>query len=247
MVIYLKAFTSFLTFIISYGFGYIPIKYKNQAHEKKSFNHINLFADGIFVGIALLHLLPDALHHAHHIHIKHHIIYLVFFTTIVFFATIPLLLEKIFNESHPPKLHAKIFFILLSIHALLEGFCLGVTKHFETTVLLIFALVIHKGLESFALIINQTKFIKNTYSIYLRLFIFSAMTPVGIIGGLIGVGSFFTPTFLAYFNAITAGTFIYMVLNCQCELNGIKRSDAMFIMLGFSLIALVNVFLQHTH
>ena len=72
------------------------------------------------------------------------------------------------------------------------------------------------------------------------------MTPLGIVGGIVGIGTFFTPDILAYFNAITAGTFIYMVLNCQCELNGIKRNDAMFIMFGFSLIAFVNVFL-HSH
>ncbi len=238
--------TSILTFFISYGFGYLPIKYKSQASEKKSFNHINLFADGIFVGIAILHLLPEAIHYAHHTSIKTYMIYLVFFTTIVFFAIIPSIIEKSFHSKHPTQIHAHIFLVLLSIHALLEGLCLGVSKHYETTILLMIALIIHKGLESFALIINQSKFIKNSFGIYAILLIFSSMTPLGIVGGIVGIGTFFTPDILAYFNAITAGTFIYMVLNCQCELNGIKRNDAMFIMFGFSLIAFVNVFL-HSH
>jgi len=234
------------TFLISYGFGYLPIKYKNQARYKKSYNHINLFADGIFVGIAILHLLPEAIHYTHHSHLKPLHIYGLFFGTIGCLAIIPSIIEKIFSNQNPPIIHAKIFLVLLSVHALLEGLCLGLSKHYETTILLTLALIIHKGLESFALIINQHKFIKSVLGIYAILLIFSAMTPVGIVAGIIGIGTFFTPEILAYFNAITAGTFIYMVLNCQCDLNGIKRNDAMFIMFGFALIALVNVFL-HSH
>ena len=68
------------------------------------------------------------------------------------------------------------------------------------------------------------------------------MTPIGILAGMNGIDQMISDTSTAYFNAITAGTFIYMVLDCQCDMNGFNRRDALFIMFGFSLIALVHVF-----
>ena len=56
---YFKLFSFVIIFIITFSFGLLPIYFANYRHTT-ILNYANPFAGGIFIGIGLFHLLPDA-------------------------------------------------------------------------------------------------------------------------------------------------------------------------------------------
>ena len=121
-----KTLTAFLTFAIAFAFGYAPIKYKESSLLKSHLIKLT-FTDGIFVGIALLHLLPEALELTESTSVTSHQIYVAFFLSIIV-AAMPFILELFLPRTLSKQLNSHIFMLLLSFHALLEGLCLGIKE-----------------------------------------------------------------------------------------------------------------------
>lgn len=185
---------------------------------KRSHSHslalAEAFAGGIFLGVALFHMLPESTASFNRILGPDAYPYANLFCAAGFMfllgmENIILRLSK--NWQNPiPYLLA----VVLSIHALIEGSALGINTTLADAVLIFIAIIVHKGSESLALAAN---FARNSalssYSVMVFLF-FSMMTPLGIfLGSLLAettAVSVQNPYLEPIFNALAAGTFLYI-------------------------------------
>ncbi|HCU05675.1 MAG TPA: hypothetical protein DIC51_05250 [Coxiellaceae bacterium] len=108
---------------------------------------------------------------------------------------------------------AYLLIILLSIHSILEGAALGVETTLAGFVLIFIAIISHKGAESFSLGVNMRKSRLVQVVMTRLMFLFSLMTPVGILLGSVlmhFVQGYKGQCIQAVFDAVAAGTFIYI-------------------------------------
>jgi zinc transporter 1/2/3 len=102
-------------------------------------------------------------------------------------------------------------FLVLSIHSLLAGMALGVEAHPAQAIAILVAIVAHKGSAAFALGLRSTD---SHY--WRRMITFALMTPIGVVLGTaitLLLQSQSEQRFEAVFDAIAAGTFLYVALS----------------------------------
>lgn len=214
-LIFYKAIAGFLIFLIALLVVIYPIK--TRAHPKH--NHLlelgDAFASGIFLGAALFHMLPEAIHNFYHVLGNNTYPIAEFFCAGGFL--ILLFLERLSHFSsheHKPTNSIPVMLALIFIvHALIEGAVLGVNTTMATAFIIFVAIIAHKSSESFALavILNRSNFKLN--SVIVLIILFALMTLLGIALGAtiteylkLQNGQLIT----AGFNAFAAGTFLYM-------------------------------------
>jgi len=107
------------------------------------------------------------------------------------------------------KLSAYIMLLALSIHGLFETLALGIQTNFKNTFILFIALIIHQWAEAFSLGIFFVKAKLSKKHYYLVIFMFAAISPIGVLIGIIlskTAGEFIEGLFLN----ISTGTFLYV-------------------------------------
>ncbi len=192
------------------------------------------FAYGVFLGAGFLHLLPDAIHGLQQAAFPG--FYAVFLVLISFLAL--WLLETLQNNLTTLTLLGAL---LLSIHSLLEGAAVGVTSQLSATLLLLLAIIAHKGSAGFALAtqLNRSHLCRRH-----RFFVLSAfalMTPIGILlGNQVLKLTNPNPIIEPILNALAAGTFIY--LGSMHLPKEFCQKNVVALGLGFSLMGLVAIF-----
>jgi len=108
------------------------------------------------------------------------------------------------------KSNSWILPFLLSIHSLIEGAALGFEDTVADTTNVLIAIVGHKLFAAFALGVNLAKSNVSSDKLIKTVIIFSIMTPLGILLGLMAMWNS-THNFTAeVVKAISAGTFIYI-------------------------------------
>lgn len=169
------------------------------------------FADGIFLGIAFFHLLPHAFHtlipHWHLAPATAWIAIKLIALTVLGFA----LLGWVTRLEHHHG--AWFLLIILSLHAFIMGSVLGIAGQLAELLLIFVAILTHKGFEAFALITGLKRYWKSGTALYLVLYIFALMTPLGIILGSLLKHHLLIhaqPHFISYLNAFAAGAFIFI-------------------------------------
>ena len=205
-------------------------------------------ASGIFLGAGLLHMLGDAAKDFDHLHVSYPYPFLIAGITFLFFLSLEHIGREIFeHKGQNTKVFAFVTLIMLSIHSFLTGTALGLGESSSVVFIILIAILAHKSAASLALAtqINKSQ-LKPKIGIGLFL-IFALMTPLGIILGevinsLLTKNVYLEPTF----NAIAAGTFIYLG-----TLHGLSRSfmvkkccnlkNFFFVLLGFSIMAIVAI------
>ena len=229
-------FFSVILTILCAALGAFPL----NAENKISLPYADAFSSGVFLGIGLIHLLPDALHLSEKMNVTMILVGSVYILL--------LLLEHIGRAYQGQHVNKALKFIILAwmmllLHSLIEGTTLGLMSLKQYAWLLLFGICAHKSAAGFALAQYLTKSFKNitSWTLYL-LFIIS--TPAGILLGahLQGTLDFYQP-FMSYFLAIAAAMFLYLgtlhglsnaiLVKTCCNL---KQFTAMII--GFILIAL---------
>ena len=96
----------------------------------------------------------------------------------------------------------------MGIHGTLAGLVLGVADEMDTIVTIIIAILLHKWAESMSVGIGITKSNIKMWMTILLIAVFSLATPLGIgIGLIFSDGNDYVK---AFFNAISAGTFLYI-------------------------------------
>lgn len=171
-------------------------------------------ANGIFIGAALFHMLPDAV--AGFEHSTTSSAYLDACLIACASYALLLLIEKLdllYNTNKRAKTQAWLTISTLSIHAFITGLALGLMKDLSLFSVMLIAIIIHKCFEIFALVINLTKHSPTPKILKSISFLFTLITPCGILLG--SYSHILLPhqmdgSLSAVFNAIAAGTFFFI-------------------------------------
>jgi len=170
------------------------------------------FTSGIFLGAALFHMMPDAIQGFHTVTTSFITAYLLILSLSSLSFLILLITELNITISNTNTLSYLLMFILSS-HSILAGAALGSYINIKPALILFMAIILHKGLASFALATKLFNQMSSNKQIYLLLFIFAIMTPSGIIIAS-GLGTILQTqaglTLESSLNALAAGAFLYL-------------------------------------
>src|SRR3990167_2593815 len=228
--------------------GFYPFFKKFTSDREQSFPIAEALAAGVFLSVALIHMLGTASDAFYHLSYRYPFAFLLAGVMFLFL----LLLEHIgreivTHEGDSSGAFAILATLMLSVHAFLMGMALGLSDSLSVAVVVLLAIMAHKWAESFSLAIqiNKSHF---RFGINMLLFvIFALMTPLGIVlgaGASTMLGNY--PLLEPIFSSLAAGTFLYLgtlhglenatlVKNC-CDL---KRFY--FVILGFAIMAVVAI------
>ncbi len=186
-----------------------PLRKKRLSKQAESIELGEAFASGIFLGTALFHMLPEAISQFSQLHSVYPLAEVVCAGSFLFM----LFLERLSLTHSPIQTKHSIPYIItliLIIHALIEGAALGIGTTLSEVILLFIAIFVHKASERFALCMSLIRSQLPFVRIIIMISIFAVMTPIGIaLGNMLTLGDNSTLT-AAWFNAIAAGTFLYI-------------------------------------
>lgn len=252
---YIKLVSIPVFFLVGYFMGLFPLKMKTDARGQRRFAQGNAFALGIFLGAGLLHLLPDSQHH-----------WILWqgpydFPWSLTIAGLGILFVLLMEEgvlggsedlgtitSEQKSFYPYLLCVILSIHSMIAGVSLGLETAFLSVVVLLIALMAHKGSAAFALGVSlrQGEFSKKSHRQLIALF--STMVPIGVLLGM-WFSFFFTgktdSAFEAIFDGLAAGTFLYIALIDMLPEIFEKKSDQgiklLLIMTGFAVMTAIAI------
>lgn len=231
--------------------GWYP--FKKRAHQEE--NHMDFpigetLATGVFLGAALLHMLPEANSLFTQLGYDYPFAFIITGTVFLMFLWFEHLGKEIYHHhDHNHPAFALLAWAMLSIHSIMLGAALGLAHYNSMIIMLFLAIITHKWAESFAIAVQLNKSSMKRNTSILFFLIFSLMTPIGIYcGWYFGHGlkthSIFDPILLA----ASAGTFLYLG-----TLHGLERCvmverccnlrDFSFVIIGFVLMASVAVYI----
>lgn len=259
-----KSLAAILLFIIALAAGWLPFVKRIQTSSTITFPSGEALACGVFLGVGLLHMLPDATEGFAAAGVEYPIAALIAGGMFLFLLWLEHLGRDYYEHQsaheqnviahqheHGCCAHGKSFaliaFVMLSLHAFLESAALGLSQDISIILMLALAIFAHKWAESFALAIQLTK---STLSFKLAIayfFIFALIAPMGILlGGYVSDHIPELPLLGPTFLALAAGTFLYLG-----TLHGLSRAVMVqqccnlrqytFVILGFTLMALVAI------
>lgn len=228
--------------------GWYPFK-KRLSDAHVDFPVGETLATGVFLGAALLHMLPEA--NSMFLNMGYHYPFAYIITGVVFllFLWFEHLGKEIYHHhdrTYPA--FAIIAWVMLSVHSLVLGTALGFSHEYPLVIMLFLAIITHKWAESFAIAVQLNKSSLRPAQSLAFFLLFAVMTPLGIfIGYYFGQGvqtnSLFDPILIA----TSAGTFLYLG-----TLHGLERCvmverccnlrDFSFVIIGFLLMASVAAY-----
>ncbi len=218
-VIAYKFLVAMLCALMTITSGLIALKLIRRYQSWLSIGHS--FADGVFIGVAIFHLIPETLHILSHTCSRYATYAWTLTLTIAGFLLL-VLLEKLVAKqveyhkrqvSTTGTLSLWVFIAILSIHAFIAGSALGFENTIASVSILLIAIIAHKGFETFSLMVNIHRQIKNEKTVSVILYFFACVTPLGIILAsltTILLHQALNAFILALFHAFAAGTFLYI-------------------------------------
>jgi len=239
---YLESLFGFSLFVIILLSGWLPFhKRKKQDHHEASFGET--IATGIFLGAALMHILPESDHLFIGQNIHYPVSYLLAGITFLFFLWLEHLGKELYQNKITQHAFIGVAWLMLSAHSFFEGSALGLTQDLSLLIMLFLAIISHKWAEGFAMAVELNKGSQTGKVSVVLFLLYALMTPLGILLGY----HFNHPSHNLYSPicmAISAGTFLYfgtlhglercvMVQRC-CNLKHFS-----FVILGFLFMAIV--------
>ncbi len=250
-----KLLFAFIIFVMSVAAGLWPfLKKSSNKKIDLSFMTAESFACGVFLGAALLHMLPEAAEDFFRAGIHYPTPFLIagsVFLLLLLLEQLSASLNK--SSGHFTTSLALLTTLMLSIHSLLEGSALGVSSDFATMLIIFIAIIAHKGAASFALATHLNKSGLKPLAKISAFIIFALMTPLGIVGGtwisILALKNLHHPVSLLLaptFSSMAAGTFLYIgTLHGLERANLIKNcgqtKDFFTLLIGFGLMAVVAI------
>jgi len=244
--------------------GYFPFKKRlaQAEQEHTDFPIGETLGTGVFLGAALLHMLPEA----QTLFIKqgYHYPFALLVTGIVFllFLWFEHLGKELYHhdahDAHQHHVHhddhtthpafAIMAWMMLSIHSFVLGTALGLSQDYSMQIMLFLAIIAHKWAESFAIAVQLNKSTLSPKTAITLFLSFAFMTPLGIgigwyVGRDVSTHSFIDPLLMA----ISAGTFLYLgtlhgLERCVMVQRCCNLRDFSFVIIGFLLMAAVAVY-----
>lgn len=245
----LKIIFAFTIVVVILLAGWYPFKKKAKADGHIDFPIGETLATGVFLGAALLHMLPESSGLFRDMGYHYPFAYIITGAVFLIFLWFEHLGKELYHHhdaAHPA--FAIMAWGMLSVHSIMLGAALGLNYSNSMIIMLFLAIITHKWAESFAIAVQLTKSsLTRTQSLSFFL-TFSLMTPLGIfLGWYFGHGvetnSLFDPILIA----ASAGTFLYLG-----TLHGLERCvmverccnlrDFSFVIIGFLLMASVAAY-----
>lgn len=180
----------------------------------------NAFAGGVFLGAALIHMLPDARENFERIFDKMDYPHFMLLGGIAFLLI--LLIDKVVtlpHFSHAGQDHdggaayPYVLALLLSIHSVITGIALGLEQHLASAIAILVAVLAHKSIAAMALGISLIREKIDEHRSRVLLWTFYTTTPGGIVLGTLVSNQLEGPTQAAVeglFDAIAGGSFLYI-------------------------------------
>ncbi|AMP89330.1 ZIP family metal transporter [Legionella pneumophila] len=245
----LKIIFAVSIFIVIIIAGWYPFKKRIKDDKHIDFPIGETLATGVFLGAALLHMLPESNALFKEMGYNYPFAFIITGVVFLIFLWFEHLGKELYHHhdaEHPA--FAILAWAMLSVHSLMLGAALGFTQYNSMIIMLFLAIITHKWAESLAIAIQLNKSSMSTRKSMVFFFFFSLMTPLGIyFGWYFGHGvetnSLFDPILIA----ASAGTFLYLG-----TLHGLERcvmverccnlSDFSFVIIGFLLMASVAIY-----
>ncbi|MDX2346445.1 MAG: ZIP family metal transporter [Legionella sp.] len=231
--------------------GYFPFKKRFSAEAHTEFPIGETLATGVFLGAALLHMLPEAQNLFLKLNYHYPLGLLIMGIVFLLFLWFEHLGEVLYHHHDNHTTHpafAIVAWVMLSLHSLVLGTALGLSQDYSMQIMLFLAIIAHKWAESFAIAVQLNKStLSPKYAIALFLS-FAFMTPFGI-----GIGYYFGQDANTHslvdpiLMAISAGTFLYLgtlhgLERCVMVQRCCNLRDFSFVIIGFLLMAAVAVY-----
>ncbi len=182
------------------------LSYLMSKRHLKFFSY-ETFAMGIFVGLSALMLLE--VNQSKHVDFNKYTVTYVIILTFVCISAIDFLLCKISNMSQ--GIFELIFAIFsLSLHSFFAGFGLGSINDITILVTLSIAIIAHKGIISFALMLKIRSYTRKNNILTAILFLFFCIIfPIGVLTGY-RFQNLDTDIFDLLVHAFAIGVFLYL-------------------------------------
>ena len=199
--------------------GAIPVLMTRHEASHRFFSLGNSLSGGIFLGAGFIHLLPEAAESLEGV-VEYPLAPLLAAVGVVLL----LLIDRVVfqtqgsvnqEQEKAPPIYPLILLVVLSIHSAIAGAALGLQSEAVTSLFVMVAILCHKGSAAFALIVSMVAIGADRRRLWTVLTVFAAMTPLGIVLGAVAYGLIEgTAAVLleAGFNALAAGTFIYVAI-----------------------------------
>lgn len=207
-----KIMASIFIFIIALLAGLLPLQVRHYHPDSRHLT--DSITNGIFLGAAIFHMLPDAQAGFSGLGLNDYPYALLLCFTGLILLQIVKYITIYFNQaSDNAKLNGTMILIILCIHSIIEGTTLGINTTVANAFVIFIAIMAHKSCDSFALATTLKRYaLLPKYHVPLVI-IYALMTPFGIalastiIGLLSNRSGILVESTL---NAIAAGTFIYI-------------------------------------
>lgn len=233
-VLLFKALASVTIFSVALFFGNVPFWVTSYHQARLLLYYGEFFARGIFLGMGLIHFLPDALKELTSINPE--MSYFWVFSVCAITLLIIQFLEDGINQRYAYRFQETraipyVLTAVLSVHSFIEGGALGLSGEWSHVVMVFIAIIVHKGGETFALAMSMIRAQVKWQQARRMIVIFSMITPIGIFFGaffneLVEITGNNALLFTqGIFNAMAAGTFIYLgVSHRDCRLSDHQHS-----------------------
>ena len=252
-----KLISAAAIFLVGIVGGLLSKWLSSNKKSKLLFSLGNTFAGGVFLGAGLIHMLPDAQEGFQSIvgnsDYPWFALICVFGFLFIFFLERVLLHHShdsdiVQTKSSDKLLYPYVLMLILSIHSIIAGIALGIEEKSVQIIIILLAVLAHKGTASFALGVSLLRGKTDKKKFISTISFFSFMTPLGIILGYlfsIFLSGNAEQRFEAIFDALAAGTFIYIaildILNEEFSERSRLISKYVLLLIGFGIMALVAI------
>ena len=201
--------------------GTIPLLAARHDASRRFFSLGNALAGGIFLGAGFIHLLPDAAEALEGVDAYPlapllaavGVVVLLLIDRVLFETTRSVGAAQGGGTAQP--IYPVVLLVVLSIHSIIAGIALGLEAEVAASVLVMLAILFHKGSAAFALMVSVHASGADKRRLRTVLTIFVVMTPVGIGLGAVGLSLLegrAAMLIAGSFTALAAGTFIYVAI-----------------------------------
>ena len=201
--------------------GIVPLLAARHHASRRFLSLGNTLAGGIFLGAGFIHMLPEASEALEDV-----VDYPLAALLASFGVGVLLLVDRVLFEStraHGSErtvgarqpIYPVVLLVVLSIHSIIAGIALGLEPDVAASVLVMIAILFHKGSAAFALMASAHSAGAGKTRLRVILGVFVLMTPLGILLGTVAsnlLGGQAATLIEGSFMALAAGTFIYVAI-----------------------------------